>query len=59
MKIKSNTSIIFVPNLKQIKTQKDGFQEFKFIFVLFLCEEEKIRRKSSDFQEHVSHELLV
>ena len=28
MEIKSITSIIFVPNLKEIEAQEDGFQEF-------------------------------
>ena len=34
MEIKSSTSIIFVPNLKEIKAQEDGFHEFKNIFIL-------------------------
>ena len=28
MEIKSSTSIIFVPNLKEIKAQEDGFHGF-------------------------------
>jgi len=28
LEIKSNASIILVPNLKEIKTQEDGFHKF-------------------------------
>ena len=55
MEIKSSTSIIFVPNLKEIEAREDGFHEF-FILVQ---RRRKIRRKSGNFQEQISREPLA
>ena len=58
MEIKSSTSIIFVPNLKKIKAREDVFTNFKNIFIL-VQRRRKIRRKSGNFQEQISHEPLA
>ena len=48
MEIKSSISNTFVPNLKEIEAQEDGFSRILKIF-LFWCEEKEITKKIGQF----------